>query len=79
MNANSNQRPTANELLDVLNFGGVLLEVMKIIKKKKILVIKEKKLRPYLKKLIKKYQIFQLHIKKILMLYILVEYLHLAI
>src|SRR3954462_8071314 len=46
---------------------------------KKNLVIKEKKLWLYLKKLIKRYQIFQFHTKKTLMLCILVEYLHLTI
>src|SRR2546425_753234 len=48
------------------------------IKKMKNLVIKEKKLNLYLRRLIKKYQISQPRMKKILMLYILVEYLHLA-
>src|SRR5437763_10874883 len=56
-------------------FGICLLDIV-LIKKEKILVIKEKKLWLYLKKLIKRYQIFQPHMKKILMLYILVEYLH---
>src|SRR5436305_14985898 len=51
---------------------------MIIIQKKKNLDIKEKKLRPCLKKLIKRYQIFQPHMKKILILFILVEYLHLV-
>src|SRR5436189_3657418 len=50
-----------------------------LIKKKKILAIKEKKLWLYLKKPIKRYQIFQPHMKKTLTLCILVEYLHLAI
>src|SRR4051794_26429359 len=61
---------------------GVILSMMKMIflmKKKKNLVIKEKKLKLYLTKLIKRYQIFQSHTKKTLMLCILVEYLHLTI
>src|SRR3954466_9214991 len=61
---------------------GIVLSIIKmivIIKKRKNLVIKEKKLRLYLKKLIKRYQIFQSHTKKTLMLCILVEYLHLTI
>ena len=49
-----------------------------MIKMKKNLDIKEKKLNPYLKKLIKRYQTSQPHMKKILMLYILVEHLHLT-
>src|SRR5436190_23324380 len=59
-------------------FGMILsdLKMMIIIKKKKILAIKEKKLKLYLKKLIKRYQIFQPHMIKTLMLCILVEYLH---
>src|SRR6266498_3743853 len=59
-----------------LNFGIILFMV--IMMKKKNLVIKEKKLKLRLKKLIKKYQTSQLHMKRILMLYILVEHLHLA-
>src|SRR4051794_33015332 len=61
---------------------GVVLSIIKMlvfIKKKKILVIKEKKLKLYLTKLIKRYQIFQSHTKKTLMLCILVEYLRLTI
>src|SRR6266498_301068 len=59
-------------ILGIIPFG------MKVIKKKN-LVIKEKKLELHLKKLIKKYQTSQLHMKIILMLCILVEHLHLAI
>ncbi|POG81693.1 kinase-like domain-containing protein [Rhizophagus irregularis DAOM 181602=DAOM 197198] len=66
MNANPNQRPTANELYKIL-------DIMKNMD------IKEKKLKLYLKKLIKKYQIFQPHMKRSLMPFILVEHLHLKI
>src|SRR4051794_34612478 len=45
----------------------------------KNLVTKEKKLEWHLKKLIKKYQTSQLRIKRIQMLYIRVEHLHLVI
>src|SRR5437764_11642928 len=61
----------------IYSIFGLILSV--VIKKKKNLVIKEKKLWLYLKKLIKRYQIFQSHTKKTLMLCILVEYLHLTI
>src|SRR3954469_24005208 len=57
---------------------GMVLSIL-IIKKRKILFIEEKKFWLYLKKLIKRYQIFQSHTKKTLMLCILVEYLHLTI
>src|SRR3954447_4157709 len=77
MNANPNQKPTANELFDILFFWSDCRIV--IIKKWINFVIKEKKLKLYLKKLIKRYQIFQPHTKKILMLCILVEYFHLII
>src|SRR5436190_376832 len=69
------QRPM--NYLIYLYFGMILLE--NIMKKKRNLVIKVKKLMLYLKKLIKRYQIFQLHMIKTLMLYTLVEYLHLVI
>src|SRR6266516_2739545 len=58
--------------------GFILFGVIQLIMKKKNLVIKEKKLMLRLKKLIKKYQTSQLHMKRIPMLYILVEHLHLA-
>src|SRR5438034_11300000 len=58
-------------------FGIVLLE--DIDKKKRVLVIMEKKLKLYLKKLIKRYQTFQPRMIKILMQFTLVEYLHLVI
>src|SRR5436190_10515912 len=58
------------------NFGMILLVATK---KKKNLVIRERKLKLFLKKLIKKYQTSQLYMKKILMLYIQVEHSHLII
>src|SRR4051795_3140897 len=57
---------------------GMILSIL-IIKKRKILFIEKKKLWLCLKKLIKRYQIFQSHTKKTLMLCILVEYLRLTI
>ncbi|PKC62436.1 hypothetical protein RhiirA1_423830, partial [Rhizophagus irregularis] len=67
MNANPNQRPTANELFNILDCWDNYMKNMDI---------KKKKLKLYLKKLIKKYQIFQPHMKRNLMLFILVEHLH---
>src|SRR5436853_148101 len=58
---------------------GIILIILNFIKKEKNLVIKEKKSKPYLKKLIKKYQISHLYMKRILMLYTLVENLRSAI
>src|SRR5689334_11768078 len=59
-----------------LTFGIILLENMMKLRN---LVIRGKKLQLYLKKLIKRYQIFQPRTIKILMLFTPVEYLHLAI
>src|SRR5687768_14603336 len=64
-----------------LIFGGLLLMiiVLKLIKMRKNLDITEEKSKKHLKKLIKRYHIYQPHIKRILMLYIPVEHLHLTI
>src|ERR1044071_935992 len=60
-----------------LIFGIILLlEKIKMIKNMDIM---EEKSEKQLKKLIKRYQRYQPHIKRILMLYILVEPLHLVI
>src|SRR3954447_22841363 len=58
---------------------GIVLIILKFTKKEKDLVIREKKLKPYMKKPIKKYQISHLHMKRILMLYTPVENLRSAI
>ena len=60
MNANPDQRPTAIELYEIIDFWD---QKYKLSKKKKNLVIKEKRLNLCLKKLIKKYKIFQLHMR----------------
>src|SRR6266540_6508938 len=58
-------------------FGGILIiGFVKMIKYMKNMVEKSRK---HLKKLIKRYQIYQPHTKRILMLYIPVEHLHLVI
>jgi hypothetical protein len=77
MNANSNERSTAEELYSIFNFWYYPINKNNV--EKKNLAIKEKKLKQHLKKLIKKYQTSQLCMKRILMLYILVERLYLAI
>ena len=60
MNVNPNQRPTVNELFETLDFlNGKFRETDKFIYKGK----------DYLKKLIKRYRMFQPHMKKILMLF----------
>src|ERR1044071_4877528 len=51
----------------------LIFGVLNVIRKKKNMDITEEKSKKHLKKLIRRYQIHQSHIKRILMLYILVE------
>src|SRR5688572_15891606 len=57
----------------------IFVIIIKIIWMKKNMDIMEEKSKKHLKKLIKRYQIYQPHIKRILMLCIPVEHLHLVI
>src|SRR6266542_5942918 len=65
----------------LLIFGGLLLMLvmLKIIEIRKKMDIMGEKSKNHLKNLIKRYQIYLSHIKRILKLYIPVEHLHLAI
>ncbi|RGB30077.1 kinase-like domain-containing protein [Rhizophagus diaphanus] len=77
MNANPNERPTAEELHNIVGFWHE--SIRNENEEEENSVIKETKLKQDLKKLIKKYQISQLHTRRIQMLYILIEHLHLVI